>query len=137
MHALRFAAMLAATTAMAAPAMAAESPLVGTWDTIADTQMGKFEATMTIANGGDAYTVDIKDAPMAAPGGGGPESQMPPMESEISDVKVDGSALSFKRTMSTPQGPMELTYSLTVDGDSLSGEANSAFGAVPISGTRR
>mgnify|MGYP000462919371 CR=1 FL=1 len=139
MRAIRLSAALAAAAFISAPALAADSPVVGTWATVADTQMGKFEATMTVAETDGGYSVDIVDAPMPPPPGapGGPESAPPPMESEISDVVVDGSSFSFKRKLTTPQGPMELTYTGTVDGDALTGEANSDFGAIPITGTRQ
>lgn len=120
-----------ATALLATPAMADHhATIVGDWDTVTESPMGNFEATMSIASDDDGYTVEIQDTP---PEGG---QAMPPMESTISDVSIDGNTLTFLRTLSTPQGPMELTYSLTAEGDSLSGEANSSFGAIPISGTR-
>ena len=59
---IAFAAALAGAS-FAVPAFAADSPVVGVWDIAAETQMGKFESTMTVAEAGGAYTVDIKDKP--------------------------------------------------------------------------
>lgn len=116
---------------LAAPAIAQEGgSILGDWDTVTETPMGNFEAGISIDGDEEGYTVEIEDRP---PEGG---EAMPPMESTISDVAVDGTTVTFTRALTTPQGPMELTYSLTADGDSLAGEANSSFGAVPITGTR-
>lgn len=128
---MRFAALALGASLMAAPAWAQDVPgVLGTWDTAAVTDFGTFEATMTVAEGGEGYTVEMAD--VVPEGGGG----MPPMESSISDVAVDGNSLTFKRSLTTPQGPMELSYSFTAEGDAISGEANSSFGAIPVNGTR-
>jgi hypothetical protein len=133
----RIAVALAGAMLVAAPAAAQDSPVVGAWKTTAETEMGKFEATMTVSQTADGYMIAIEDAPIPPPpGGGGPEAAMPPMESTISDVKVDGSSFSFKRSLTTPQGPMDLNYSGTVSGDALTAEVGSSFGAIPVTGTR-
>lgn len=124
-------AALLASALVAAPALAHEHETVlGTWDTAAVTDFGTFEATMIVAAAEEGYSVEMVDvAPEGAQG-------MPPMESEISEVMVDGASLTFIRSLSTPQGPMELSYSFTAEGDSISGEASSSFGAIPVNGTR-
>jgi hypothetical protein len=61
---------------------------------------------------------------------------MPPMESTISDVHVDGNTFTFKRSLTTPQGPMELAYNGTVTGDALTAQVASSFGNIPVTGTR-
>ena len=61
---------------------------------------------------------------------------MPAMVSTISNVVVDGNAITFDRSLETPQGPMQLAYRFTADGDTITGEATSSFGAIPITGTR-
>lgn len=112
-------------------AVAQDAPaVVGTWDTAAVTDFGTFEATMTVAAAEEGYTVEMVDV---VPEGG---QGMPPMESSISDVMVDGSSLTFTRSLTTPQGPMELSYSFTAEGDAITGSANSSFGAIPVNGTR-
>ena len=125
------AAAFAGSLAFAAPAVAEDSPVAGTWATEAKTDFGTFKSNWTVAETDGAYTVDVADVPMeGAPGG-------PPPESTISDVKVDGNALTFKRELKMDQGPMTLSYTVTVDGDTMSGEANSDFGPIPITGTRQ
>jgi hypothetical protein len=135
---------LAVAALMGAPALAA-SPVVGTWTTAADTQMGKLTGTLTVAEAAGAYTVTMADDPMPAPaaGAGGPPPGAgaggPAMAPQwkISDVKVDGNKLSFKRSADMGGQPFELTYAVTVDGDKFAGEAASSFGPAPFTGTRK
>lgn len=129
---VRFAALAAVASLMAAPALAADSPVVGTWDTAIDVQGQKITAELTVAQSGDAYTVAIKDGPMP-----GAPADAPPMPSTISDVVVDGAKLTFKRKLTTPQGELQMSYTGTVDGDKLTAEVDTGqFGKIPVTGTR-
>jgi hypothetical protein len=129
---VRFAALAAAVSLVAAPALAADSPVVGTWDTAIDVQGQKMTAEITVAQAGDAYTVAIKDGPMP-----GAPADAPAMPSTISDVVVDGAKLTFKRKLTTPQGEMNLTYTANASGDALTGEIGSDFGPIAMTGTRK
>lgn len=124
-------AALVGASMLATPALAA-SPVDGTWATAIDVQGSKIEAEITFAEAAGGHSVAIKDGPMP-----GAPADAPPMQSEISDVKVDGSAFSFSRKLTTPQGPMNLTYTGTVDGDALTGQINSDFGPIALTGTRK
>lgn len=115
---------------LGSPAFAQASPVVGTWVMQVQTPGRSFEVAMTVSGAGGSYTVAF-EAPSEGEGDG------PAMEEQISNVVVDGSSLSFTRTLSTPENPIVVSYDLEVDGDALSGEARSAFGAVPIAATRR
>ena len=118
----------------AAPVFAQSSPVAGNWATKVVVGEMTIDSTLSVAQAAGGYTVDIKDGPMpGAPAG--PESQ--PAPSQISDVKVDGSKLTFKRHLTTPQGEMDLAYNLTANGNALSGTINSSFGDIPITGTRQ
>ena len=125
------AAAVAGSLAFAAPALAEDSPVLGTWATEAKTDFGTFKSNWTVAQADGAYTVEVVDAPMEGGPGG------PPPESTISNVKVEGSALSFTRSLKMEQGPMDLKYTVTVDGATMTGQANSDFGPIPITGTRQ
>ena len=127
------AAALAATAVCAAPAVAQDSALVGTWDLVAATQMGEMKSTMTVAEADGGYTVEIVDVAPEGGAGGGPEMEF---ESSISDVAVDGNSITFKRSLSSPQFSVDLSYELAADGDSVSGNAGSDFGDSAITGTR-
>jgi len=129
---VRFAAFAAAASLLAAPAVAADSPVVGSWDTAVDVQGQKVTAEWTVAQAGDAYTMTIKDGPFP-----GAPADAPPMPSAVSEVVVDGAKLTFKRKLTTPQGEMNLTYTANVSGDALTGEIGSDFGPVALTGTRK
>ena len=116
----------AALAVVAVPAFAA-SPVDGKWAIEAKSDFGTFKSTMTVAESGGATTVEIVDEPNA---------NFPASPSKISDVKVDGNTLTFKRELSFGDMPIALDYTATVDGNTLTGSANSSFGATPITGTR-
>jgi hypothetical protein len=120
-------AAAAALAVVSAPAIAA-TPADGTWEIEAKTDFGTFKSTMTVGEAGGATTVEIVDVPA--------EGMPPPGPSKISDVKVDGNTLTFKRELSFGDMPIALDYTATVDGNTLTGTANSSFGATPITGTR-
>lgn len=111
----------------ATPALAQESPVVGVWNTQAVTDFGTFASTVTVIEDEGGYLVTIEDAPAEG---------MLPMEGSVSDVVVDGTAFSFKRSLTSPQGPMELAYTGTVEGDSMAATVASPMGSIPVTGTR-
>ncbi|HSG56793.1 MAG TPA: hypothetical protein VLA45_15200 [Paracoccaceae bacterium] len=101
--------------------------MVGVWNTQAVTDFGTFASTVTVIEDEGGYLVTSKDA--AAEG-------MPPMQGSVSDVVVDGPAFSFKRSLTLPQGPMELACSGSVEGDSMTATVASPMGSIPVTGTR-
>src|SRR5690606_41326247 len=110
---IRFAALAVGATLLSVPALAQSSPVVGKWATAVESDFGKFEAVMTVAQEGSAYTVDIQDVqPESAQGPG-------PMPGKTSDVVIDGSKFSLKRQLTTPQGELSLNYAGSVDGETL------------------
>src|SRR6187399_1377717 len=129
---LRLAVLAAFASLIAVPSLAANSPVVGVWNTEAVTDFGTFKATMTIAEADGAYTIDIKDVPLE---GAPPSPPSPP--GAVTDVVVDGTMFSFKRKLTTPQGEMTLSYTGAVDGDKLTAEVDTGqFGKIPVTGTR-
>jgi hypothetical protein len=135
MRKLHFAALAAAGTLFAAtPAYAADSALAGTWSTEAKSDFGTIKATWTVAQNGGSYSIDIKDEPMqGGPGGAAPA----PPKSTISDVKVDGNKLTFKRELVMGDMTIDLDYDVTVDGNAMTGTTHSSFGDIPITGTKQ
>jgi hypothetical protein len=111
MKSLRFAVLAASASLIAAHPLAADSPVDGTWNTEAVTDFGTFKATMTVAEAGGAYTIDIKDVPLE---GAPPAPPSPP--GAITDVVVDGAMFSFKRKLTTPQGELQMSYTGTGEG---------------------
>jgi hypothetical protein len=134
------AAALAGAAVVSTPALAVDSPVVGSWATEAKSDFGTFKATWTVAQSGDGYTIDVKDAPPEGGdggGGGGPGAGGPPPTSKISDVAVSGSTLTFKREIMFGDMTINLTYTVTVDGNTMTGQTHSDFGDIPITGTRQ
>jgi len=130
---IRFAALAAGASLMAVPALAAGSPVVGSWATEAVTDFGTFKSTVTVTEANGTYTVDIKDVPLE---GAPPSPPSPP--GAITDVVVDGANFSFKRKLTTPQGDMQLSYTGKVEGDKLTAQVDTgAFGVLPVTGTRQ
>jgi hypothetical protein len=130
---IRFAALIAGASLLAAPAWAQSSPVLGTWNTEAVTDFGTFKAKMTVAQGGSGYTVEMIDVPQE----GAPPAPAPSAGS-ITDVVVNGSDFSFKRKLTTPQGDMQLSYTGKVDGDKLTAQVDTGgFGVLPVTGTRQ
>lgn len=133
MRQLGFAALAAAAAMVAAtPAMAADSPVAGTWATEAKSDFGTFKAVWTVAEKDGAYTVDVKDAPMD-----GAPADAPPPKSTISNVAVDGNTLTFDRELVMGDMTIKLAYKVSADGNMLTGETHSDFGDIPITGTRQ
>jgi hypothetical protein len=130
---IRYAAIAAAASLLATPALAQSSPVVGSWATEAVTDFGTFKSTLTFAQAGDAYTVAMVDVPQTGPDG----QPAPAMPSTFSDISVNGSNFTFKRTIDFQGMPIVLTYTGTVDGNNLTATANSDFGAIPVKGTRQ
>jgi hypothetical protein len=139
MRQLRFAALAAAALVFATPAMAADSPVVGTWATEAKSDFGTFKSTWTVANNNGTYTIDVKDAPPEGgpPGGEAGGAPPAPPKSTISNVAVDGSTLTFDRELVMGDMTIKLAYKVTAEGNTLTGQTHSDFGDIPITGTKQ
>ena len=138
MNRFRYAALAAAGALfVSGPAFAADSPVVGTWATEAKSDFGTFKSTWTVADNNGTYTVDVKDAPPEGGAGGGDGGPPAPSKSTISDVKVDGNKLTFKRELVMGDMTIDLNYDVTVDGNAMSGTTHSSFGDIPITGTKQ
>jgi len=94
----------------------------GTYNITINTPMGDQEAKLTFKTDGNILT-------------GTSESAMAGI-SEIEDGKVNGNELTWTENVKTPMGPLTLNMTVTVDGDRISGEANTPFGPAPFEGSR-
>jgi hypothetical protein len=96
--------------------------VAGTYECVTKTPMGDQKSDVTIVVDGDTFS-------------GTNAGAMGSMTME--DGKVDGNKLTWTMNMTVPM-PMKLEGEATVDGDTLSGTVKAgAFGAFPISGTRK
>ncbi len=94
----------------------------GIWNLTVNTPMGPQASTLTIATSGASLT--------GTQSAGHSEGQA------ISDGTVNGNAVTWKSAITKPM-PMTLSFSGTVDGDTISGDVKlGMFGTQPFSGTR-
>jgi hypothetical protein len=92
----------------------------GAWKTSVNTPMGVQEGRLDITASGDSFTGTMS-------GGAG--------EQAISG-KVDGDTLTWSAQITSPF-PMTLEFTVTVDGDAMSGSVKAgAFGSSPLTGAR-
>jgi hypothetical protein len=92
----------------------------GTWKVTINSPMGVQQGTLNVKTEGNTFT-------------GSFDGQMG--KQDVSGT-VDGDKLSWKTNITSPM-PLELTFNITVSGDSLSGAVQAgAFGSSPVSGVR-
>lgn len=113
--------ILAAAALLLAPAALAAG-LVGTWTLTGEGRDGPTtsELTVTEADGGYAGTVTGQRG-----------------TAELQSITVDGDSFSFVITMQTRMGDLDLTYSGTVSGDTLTASIETPMGSRPVTGVRK
>ena len=93
----------------------------GTWNLTMQTPMGERRSTLTLATSGGSLT-------------GSQEAEG--NTTDITDGSVSGNDVSWKVAITNPM-PLTLTFTGTVDGDTLNGSADTGmFGSFPFEGTR-
>ena len=93
----------------------------GTWNLTMNTPMGERRSTLTLSTSGGTLT-----GKQEADGN----------TTDITDGTVNGNDVSWKVAITNPM-PLTLTFSGTVDGKSLNGNADTGmFGSFPFQGTR-
>ena len=93
----------------------------GTWQLVMNTPMGERRSTLTLSTAGGTLT-----GKQEAEGN----------TTEIAEGTVNGNEVSWKVSITNPM-PLTLTFSGTVDGNSLTGSADTGmFGSFPFQGTR-
>ena len=120
----RFAFVLVATL-LAAPAFG--QSFVGEWTATATTPGGEVSEALSVVKTAGGYAVTAKligaaeGSPTAGPG---------------TDIVLDGDRFSYKRTITTPDGDVVLTYTGVVSGDKFTGTAEVGGFQVPYNGVR-
>jgi hypothetical protein len=93
----------------------------GKWNIAIETPMGTRQAELDLKADGSSLS-----GTQSADGQSGP----------IQDGSVDGNKVSWKVDITNPM-PLTLTFSGNVDGDKISGDADTGtFGSFPFSGSR-
>lgn len=98
----------------------APPPAVGAWDISMNTPVGQMPALLTIAEDGTGS--------MSADGLG---------EAPITGIMMEGNSVSFSTDIDAQGQLLTLTFDGTVEGDALTGEFGSDFGAFGVTGTRQ
>jgi len=114
------------------PALAAEATtpsFVGEWTATAEAPTGKVSETVSVVKMGDGYAITAK---LVVPDpNGNPEA------GPGTDIVLDGNNFTYKRMVTTPGGPLVITYSGVVAGDTFTGEVDiGGFAKVPYNGVR-
>jgi hypothetical protein len=93
----------------------------GTWQLTMNTPMGERRSTLTLSTSGGTLTG---------------QQEAEGNTTDIADGTVNGNDLSWKVSITNPM-PLTLTFSGTVDGNSINGTADTGmFGSFPFEGTR-
>jgi hypothetical protein len=118
---------LVLVAAFAAPAFG--QSFVGEWTATAVTQAGNVSETLTVTKTANGYEIKAK---LVEPG---PEGT--PVAGSGTDIVLDGDKFSYKRTLTTPDGSLVITYTGTVSGDTFTGTVNlGGFAEAPYNGVR-
>ena len=93
----------------------------GTWNLTMQTPMGERRSTLTLSTASGTLTG---------------QQEAEGNTTDIAEGTVNGNDLSWKVSITNPM-PLTLTFSGTVDGNSLTGSADTGmFGSFPFQGTR-
>jgi hypothetical protein len=118
---------LVSLVAFAAPAFS--QSFVGEWTATAETPGGKVAETVKVVKTSAGFAITAKL--VVPPPEGTPEA------GPGTDIVLNGDHFSYKRTVSTPGGPLVITYTGVVSGDTFTGTADlGALGSVPYNGVR-
>jgi hypothetical protein len=113
-------------SALAAPAWG--QSLLGEWTATAEAPGGNVSETLKVvkADAGYAITAKLVGVPEGTPEAG------PGI-----DIVLNGDSFSYKRTISTPDGTLVITYTGVVSGDTFTGTVDlGGFASAPYTGIR-
>jgi hypothetical protein len=118
--------------ALLAPVFATDAwaqSFLGEWTATAETPGGGVSETITAVKIGKGYAITVKL--VEAPPEGTPEA------GPGTDIVLDGDKFSYKRSIPTPNGPLVITYTGVVSGDTFTGTADlGGFAQAPYNGVR-
>ena len=95
--------------------------VVGSWKITVKSPMGTTISTLTITEEGGTYrgTMSRDDG-----------------STEVEDLTVDGTTVSYKVDVPSPMGQLKVTMNGNVEGDKISGNVETPIGPIPFSGER-
>ena len=112
--------LVAATIFLAACASTPANPFVGMWDVSINTPVGVMGATLDV-------TPDMMGTMSSAELG----------ETALEGVTVSENAVSFNVVVDAQGQTLALSFAGMIDGDTLTGNFDSDFGAIPVTATRQ
>src|SRR5262245_26593778 len=129
---IKVAPVMACVLALVGPAAAtpAQQPsFLGQWTATAETPGGGVSETITAVKTDKGYAITVKlvqpppeGVPEAGPG---------------TDIVLDGDKFSYKRSITTPDGTLVITYAGMVSGDAFTGTVDlGGFAQAPYTGVR-
>jgi hypothetical protein len=119
--------MLLLVAAFAAPAFG--QSFLGQWTATAVTMGGNVSETLTVVKTAGGYEIKAELV--------GPVPEGTPKAGPGTDIVLDGDKFSYKRTLTTPEGSLVITYTGTVSGDTFTGTVNlGGFAEAPYIGKR-
>jgi hypothetical protein len=118
--------MLVLAAAFAAPAFG--QSFVGEWTATAMTPGGDVSETLTVVKTANGYEIKAKLAV--------PPPEGTPQAGPGTDIVLNGDKFSYKRTITTPDGSLVITYTGTVSGDTFTGTVTIGEFTVPYTGVR-
>ncbi|MBL7849587.1 MAG: amidohydrolase family protein [Cyclobacteriaceae bacterium] len=102
----------------------AKVDLEGSWSTVTETPQGKSEGKLTFKKEGSGYSGKISGGRMPSP-------------VDLSEVTLDGNALTFKYTMTFGSNSVTIVGEVTVEGDTFKGTVSFGQGrTAPMEGTK-
>ncbi|MEM1248941.1 MAG: hypothetical protein AAGA81_01520 [Acidobacteriota bacterium] len=102
-------------------AAAAPPPIVGVWNLVLETPMGKQEPTFTVTQVDGALK-----GMFSSPQG----------ELDVGDITDTEGVITFDMDIEAAGQALTLKFSGSVEGDTLTGKFGSDFGDMPVTGTR-
>lgn len=112
--------IVAATIFLAACASTPANPFVGMWDVSINTPVGVMGATLDV-NPDLMGTMSSDDLGTT----------------DLQGITVTGNAVSFNVVVDAQGQSLALSFAGTIEGDNLTGNFDSDFGAIPVSATRQ
>jgi hypothetical protein len=106
---------------------AQEPSFLGEWTATARTPGGDVSETLRVVKVDNGFAITANrvgarpDGPEAGPG---------------TDIVLDGDKFSYKRSVTTPDGTLVVTYSGVVSGDTFTGTVDMGFAQAPYTGVR-
>ena len=106
---LKVARVLVVAIILSAPAVRAQSPVIGSWDMTVVSPISETKSTLIVKDEGGKLTAIAKSEQGERP---------------LDKIAVDGAKITMVITISYEGSPMVITYTGTVEKDKMGGEAD-------------